>query len=76
MLVNIKDCVEVYTIMFYQLIMSYDLIGKGSNKKTPENIEFAFHRMNLFYLVDFEILLVNEDGIKENRTGSAYNCII
>ena len=32
--------------------------------------------MNLFYLVDFGILLVNEGGIKENRTGSAYNCII
>lgn len=55
--------------------MSYDLIGKGSKKK-QKNIEFAFHRMNLFYLVDFEILLVNEDGIKENRTESAYNCII
>lgn len=63
--------------MFYQLIMSYDLIGKGSKKKKHQkNIEFAFHRMNLFYLVDFEILLVNEDGIKENRTESAYNCII
>ena len=60
--------------------MSYDLIEKGSKKKkqkkNQKNIELAFHRMNLFYLVDFEILLVNEGGIKENRTGSAHNCII